>query len=221
LADSGVVTMEFPHLVQLIENNQFDTIYHEHFSYLSFYTVKKIFEAAGLEMFDVEELSTHGGSLRIYARHKEDSSKTISPAVNALLDKENATGVNSPEYYRAFSQNAEKVKLDFLDFLIAKKREGKIVAGYGAAAKGNTMLNFCGIKSDMISFVADANPHKQGKYLPGSHIPVVEEAVLKEEKPDFIVIFPWNLEKEVTNQLSYIKEWGGKFAVAIPNMKIF
>jgi len=221
LADSGVVTMEFPHLVQLIENNQFDTIYHEHFSYLSFYTVKKIFEAAGLEMFDVEELSTHGGSLRIYARHKEDSSKTISPAVNALLDKENATGVNSPEYYRAFSQNAEKVKMDFLDFLITQKREGKIVAGYGAAAKGNTMLNFCGIKSDMISFVADANPHKQGKYLPGSHIPVVEEAVLKEEKPDFIVIFPWNLEKEVTNQLSYIKEWGGKFAVAIPNMKIF
>lgn len=220
LNDKGVITMEFPHLLQLVENNQFDTIYHEHFSYLSFYTVQKIFASQSLEIFDVEEIPTHGGSLRIYAKHKADESKVISERVSELLSKEKEQGLFSVDYYNEFQQKALRVKLDFTDFLIEQKRNNKKVAAYGAAAKGNTLLNYCGIKNDLISFVVDANPHKQDKYLPGSHIPVVGEHCIKEHKPDFVIIFPWNLKEELTGQLSYIKEWGGKFVIPIPALEI-
>jgi hypothetical protein len=220
LAPEGIITMEFPHLVQLVDNNQFDTIYHEHFSYLSFYTVKKIFESQGLEMFDVEELPTHGGSLRIYAKHKQDKQKDVTSNVDRLLKKELDKGINTLAYYDAFQKKAEKAKLDMLNFLIAQKASNKKVAGYGAAAKGNTFLNFCGIKNDLIEFVTDANPHKQEKYLPASHIPVVDEKYLKDQKPDFVIILPWNLKDEITDQLSYIRKWDGKFVVAIPYLTI-
>ena len=220
LNDTGVVTMEFPHLMQLVDNNQFDTIYHEHFSYLSFYTVKQIFESQGLQIFDVEEISTHGGSLRIFAKHDTDNTKNISENVAALLAKEKEKGLTGLPYYSNFQQKALKVKLDLTEFLIQQKNAGKKVAAYGAAAKGNTMLNYCGIKNDLISFVVDANPHKQNKFLPASHIPVVNEQYLKNEQPDFVIIFPWNLKEEIVNQLAYIKDWGGKFVVAIPYLQI-
>ena len=220
LKEHGVITMEFPHLMQLVDNNQFDTIYHEHFSYLSFFTVKQIFEAQGLEMFDVEEIPTHGGSLRIYAKHKKDVSKNISGNVEALLDKEKAKGINNLNYYTNFTQKALMVKMDLNEFLIQQKRAGKLVATYGAAAKGNTLLNYCGIKKDMIDFVVDANPHKQNKFLPASHIPVVDEQYLKNRKPDFVIILPWNLKDEVTAQLQYIRAWGGKFVVPIPQLEV-
>jgi len=220
LKEHGVITMEFPHLLQLVDNNQFDTIYHEHYSYLSFYTVKQIFEAAGLEMFDVEELGTHGGSLRIYAKHKEDNTKDVSTNVEALLNKEISRGMNSLAYYDHFQEKALKVKLDFTEFLIKQKKEQKKVAGYGAAAKGNTLLNYCGIKNDLIKFVVDANPYKQNKFLPASHIPVVTEDQLKKYQPDLVIIFPWNIKEEVMNQLFYIREWGGKFVVPIPDLQV-
>jgi len=221
LKDTGVITMEFPHLMQLVDNNQFDTIYHEHFSYLSFYTVKQIFESQGLQMFDVEEIPTHGGSIRIYAKHQDDITKTVSENVAALLKKETDKGLASLAYYDNFQQKALKAKLDLTDFLIQQKRNGKSVAAYGAAAKGNTMLNYCGIKSDLVDFVVDANPHKQNKFLPASHIPVVNEQFLKDARPDFVLILPWNLKEEIGEQLSYVKEWGGKLVVAIPGIDIF
>lgn len=221
LKEKGVITMEFPHLMQLVENNQFDTIYHEHFSYLSLNTVKQIFESQGLELFDVDEISTHGGSLRIYAKHIEDRSKPISGKVAALLKKELDKGMNTLSWYDNFQQKATKIKLNLLDFLIQQKRNGNKVAAYGAAAKGNTLLNFCGIKSDLISFAVDANPHKQGKYLPASHIPVLDEDHLKKEQPGYVIILPWNLKEEITKQLSYINKWEGKFVVAIPGLDIF
>ncbi|WCT10612.1 class I SAM-dependent methyltransferase [Mucilaginibacter jinjuensis] len=220
LKSDGVVTMEFPHLVQLIDNNQFDTIYHEHFSYLSFYTVKQIFESQGLQMFDVEEIPTHGGSLRIYAKHAGDTTKGISPNVAALLDKEIKRGINDLTYYSNFQQKAFNIKLDTVNFLIAQKKAKKKVAAYGAAAKGNTLLNYCGVKSDLIDFVVDANPHKQNKFMPASHIPVMNEQYLKDAKPDFVIILPWNLKDEIVEQLAYIKEWGGQFVIAIPALKI-
>ena len=220
LKESGVVTMEFPHLMQLVDNNQFDTIYHEHFSYLSFHTVKLLFESQGLQLFDVEEIPTHGGSLRIFAKHDNDTTKTISENVAALLKKEAEKGLTVLSYYNNFQEKALKVKIDLLEFLINQKKAGKNVAAYGAAAKGNTMLNYCGIKNDLIDFVVDANPHKQNKYLPASHIPVVNEQYLKNDAPDFVIIFPWNLTDEITKQLSYIKEWGGKFVVAVPSLQI-
>jgi hypothetical protein len=220
LRKGGMITMEFPHLLQLLQNNQFDTIYHEHFSYLSFYTVKQIFESQGLEMFDVEELSTHGGSLRIYAKHKDDTAHTITAHVQNMLDKEAEAGLTHTETYKGFQQKALHIKLELLGFLIEQKRAGKKVAAYGAAAKGNTLLNFCGVKNDLISFVVDANPHKQNKYLPASHIPVLNEAALKSAKPDYVIILPWNLKEEIVNQLEYIKDWSGKFVAAIPNLQI-
>jgi 2-polyprenyl-3-methyl-5-hydroxy-6-metoxy-1,4-benzoquinol methylase len=220
LKDQGIITMEFPHLLQLIENNQFDTIYHEHFSYLSFTTVTKIFAEQGLEMFDVDELSTHGGSLRIYAKHKEDNTKKISENVSKMLEFENHKGINTLEYYKNFQLRALDVKLNLLSFLIEQKRKGKKVAAYGAAAKGNTLLNYCGIKSDMIDFVVDANPHKQGKYLPASHIPVLTDKYLKEAKPDYILILPWNLKEEIVNQLNYVRSWGAQFVVPIPTLEV-
>lgn len=220
LQPAGVITMEFPHLMQLVDNNQFDTIYHEHFSYLSFYTVKQIFESQGLEMFDVEEIPTHGGSLRIFAKHKEDDSKAISPNVAALLGKEMQKGMSGAAYYDNFQQKALKVKLDITAFLVEQKRAGKKVAAYGAAAKGNTLLNYCGIKADLIDFVVDANPHKQNKFLPASHIPVKNEEYLKNARPDFVIIFPWNLKTEIMKQLEYVKEWGGRFVIPIPELQI-
>ena len=220
LKKDGVITMEFPHLLQLVANNQFDTIYHEHFSYLSFTTVKAIFESLGLVMFDVEELPTHGGSLRIYAKHKEDQSKNILETVHQLLEKEEKTGITDIKYYSNFSDKALKVKINLLMFLAEQKKNGRKVAAYGAAAKGNTLLNYCGVKNDMISFVVDANPHKQDKFLPASHIPVLNESHLRSNKPDFVLILPWNLKEEIISQLEYIKEWNGKFVIPIPELQI-
>lgn len=220
LKEHGVITMEFPHLIQLVDNNQFDTIYHEHFSYLSLYTVKQIFESLELEIFDVDELPTHGGSLRIYAKHKEDETKTVSEKVDALLQKEITKGINTLEYYQNFQQKAFDVKLSLTEFLITQKKNNKKVAAYGAAAKGNTLLNYCGIKNDLIDFVVDANPHKQNKYLPASHIAVVNEEHLKNEKPDYVIILPWNLKEEITAQLAYIKDWNASFVIPIPKLEI-
>lgn len=220
LNEGGVVTMEFPHLLQLVENNQFDTIYHEHFSYLSFHTVKRIFESARLQLFDVEEIPTHGGSLRIFAKHVEDNSKSISANVSRLLIKEKEQGMLSINYYHRFAKKTFKIKLEFTSFLLEQKAKNNSVAAYGAAAKGNTLLNYCGIKNDLIDFVVDANPHKQNKFLPGSHIKVCDEAYLKEMKPQFVIIFPWNIKDEIMDQLAYIREWGGKFVVPIPSVSI-
>lgn len=220
LAPQGVVTMEFPHLMQLVDNNQFDTIYHEHFSYLSFTTVRQIFASQGLEMFDVDEIPTHGGSLRIYAKHQEDKSKPISGNVEKLLAKEAGKGMNTLSYYHNFQQKALKVKYDITAFLIQQKKDNKKVAGYGAAAKGNTLLNYCGIKNDLVDFVTDANPHKQDKFLPASHIPVLNEQHLKDSRPDYVLILPWNLKDEITRQLHYIREWNGQFVVPIPELQI-
>jgi len=221
LKNDGVVTMEFPHLMRLIEQNQFDTIYHEHFSYYSFYSARRIFEKHGLELFDVEQLQTHGGSLRIYAKHKEDASKIITPNVVALLREEESRGMLTLSYYKDFQANVDKIKYDFVNFLLNQKKNRKKVAAYGAAAKGNTLLNYCGIKKDLIKFVVDASPHKQGKFLPGSHIPVVKGDEIKRFKPDYVLILPWNIKDEITGQLNYIRNWGGQFVVAVPDLKIF
>jgi SAM-dependent methyltransferase len=222
LNEGGIVTMEFPHLMKLVEECQFDTIYHEHFSYLSFYAVKRIFENQGLEMFDVEEIPTHGGSLRIFAKHIGDTSKEISSRVKVLIEKEKSIGINSLKYYEGFQSRVEKIKYDSLSFLIDEKRKGKKIIGYGAAAKGNTLINYCGIKgTDMIEFVVDASPYKQNKYLPGSHIPVVSKEEIARYKPDYVIILPWNLKKEISGQLDYIREWGGKFVIFIPELTIF
>jgi hypothetical protein len=220
LKDTGVITMEFPHLMQLVDNNQFDTIYHEHFSYLSFHTVKRIFESRGLVLFDVEELPTHGGSLRIYACHQENKGQQVSPRVATLLNKEAAAGMTTLAYYDNFQQKALDVKMELTEFLILQKRQGKKVAAYGAAAKGNTLLNYCGIKSDLIEFVVDANPHKRNKFLPASHIPVVAEDRLRESIPDYVLILPWNLRDEIVHQLAYIREWGARFVIPIPHLEI-
>jgi hypothetical protein len=219
LKPEGVITMEFPHLLRLVQSNQFDTIYHEHFSYLSFYTVRLIFEKCGLKMFDVEELSTHGGSLRIFACHAE-SNRTPEASVEEMLLKEEKAGMQTLEFYNGFQDRAMKVKLDLLRFLVEQKSRGKTVAAYGAAAKGNTLLNFCGVKNDLLDFVVDANPNKQGKYLPASHIPVVDEALLKSKKPAYVILLPWNLKDELMHQLKYIREWGGKFVIPIPDLTI-
>lgn len=220
LKDTGVITMEFPHLMKLITNNQFDTIYHEHFSYFSFNTVIKVFEAHNLEIFDVEELETHGGSLRIYAKHKANNTLTTRPSVKKLLDKENLIGMNRVDYYLNFQSKVDAVKNKFLGFLLEQNLKNKQIIGYGAAAKGNTLLTYCGVRKDLISYVVDASPYKQGKYLPGTHLPIFSEAKIRDTKPDYVVILPWNLEKEITEQLAYIKEWGGKFVVAVPSLRV-
>ncbi len=220
LKERGVVTMEFPHLMQLIQHNQFDTIYHEHFSYLSLTTVCNIFHQHGLELFDVEELPTHGGSLRIFGKHVEDETKPVTERLEKLLQKEREEGLTTVEYYKGFAEKAELVKMQMLQFLEEQKAAGTKVAAYGAAAKGNTLLNYCEVKDDVIKFVVDASPHKQGKYLPGSHIPVVEEAEIRKYKPNYIIILPWNIQQEIMEQLDYIKEWGGKFVIPIPQLAI-
>lgn len=220
LKPRGVATFEFPHLACLIAGNQFDTIYHEHFSYLSLHAVERIFAANGLLVFDVEELPTHGGSLRVHAARADGGGHRRRPAVDALLAREREEGVASRGYYAGFQQRSEAVKDAFLAFLLAAKREGRAVAGYGAAAKGNTLINYAGIRADLLPFVADRNPAKQGKYLPGSRIPVVDEGRLRERRPDYVVILPWNLQSEVMEQLAYVRDWGGRFVTAVPALQI-
>ena len=222
LKEKGIITMEFPHLIRLMEDCQFDTIYHEHFSYLSFYAVKRIFKNQGLEMFDVQELPSHGGSLRIFAKHEDDTSHPIDSSVQNLIQKELDAGVNTLEFYSGFQKRIDTIKYDALDFLIKQSRAGKKIIGYGAAAKGNTLLNYLGVKgTDMIKFVVDASPYKQNKYLPGSHIPVVKKEEIIKYKPDFVIILPWNLKKEIGEQLNFIRDWGGKFVIFIPETIIF
>ncbi len=220
LKTDGTITMEFPHLLNLIKENQFDTIYHEHFSYLSFYSVKQIFENQDLKLYDVEKFNTHGGSIRIYATHIESDIK-ISENVDNLLKEEKAFGLFDMDIYQGFQEKADKVKNDLLDFLLIAKKKNKKVIAYGAAAKGVTLLNYAGVKNDLVEFVVDKSPHKQNKYLPASHIPIISECNVKDFKPDYVLILPWNLKNEIMEQLSYIKEWEGKFVVAVPDLKIF
>lgn len=220
LAPGGVLTMEFPHLQKLIEENQFDTIYHEHFSYLSFVAVNRIFAHHGLTLFDVEELPTHGGSLRIFGRHTDDESKPILPGVQALLQRERELGFESLEYYAAFAEKVKQTKRKLLSFLIDAKREGKTVVGYGAPGKGNTLLNYCGIRTDFLDYTVDRSPHKQGNFLPGTHIPIYAPDKIRETQPDYVLILPWNLKKEISQQMAYIREWGGQFVVPIPETTV-
>ena len=219
LKPGGTITLEFPHLMRLIEHTQFDTIYHEHYSYLSLYTVNRIFTEAGLRIFDVEELPTHGGSLRIYGCHIEDK-RSQGSNVAHILDEERRRGLQSLTIYQTFQQQAANVKDELLLFLIEQKRKGRKVAAYGAAAKGNTLLNYAGIKTDLIPYVCDAASSKQGKYLPGSRIEITNEEKIRKDKPDYILIFPWNIRKEIVEQLHYIREWDGKFLVAIPQIEV-
>jgi hypothetical protein len=221
LGTNGVITIEFPHLMRLIEENQFDTIYHEHFSYFSFLTAEKIFAAHGLTLFDVEELSTHGGSLRIYACHSEDSSKTVSLQVQELRAREETAGFGHIGRYSSFAEQVNETKRKLLEFLIRAKRSGKRIVGYGAPGKGNTLLNFCGIGNDFIDYTVDRNPHKHGKFLPGTHIPIFPPDRIRETRPDFLLILPWNLKHEIITQTAYIRDWGGKFVVPIPEAKIY
>jgi len=220
LKPDGVATFEFPHLLNLVEQNQFDTIYHEHYSYLSLTAVKTIFAANGLTVFDVEELPTHGGSLRIYAQRSDKGLHERSKSVTELQSRENAAGMNSLSFYQGFQDKAEKIKIEFLGFLLNAKKQGKSIVAYGAAAKGSTMINFAGIRPDLISYVVDRNPAKQGKYMPGSRIPIVAEDKIKADRPDYIVVLPWNLKKEVMSQLEYILGWGGQFIMAVPSLVI-
>ena len=219
LKPHGVATFEFPHLLNLIEEAQFDTIYHEHFSYLSLNTVNTIFAANGLSVFDAEEHPTHGGSLRVFAQRADTGRHQKTDRLGDLMEKELRAGMRSAAFYANFQAKAEKVKDDFLAFLIEARRGGKKVAAYGAAAKGNTLLNFAGVRPDLLSYVVDKNPAKQGKFMPGSRIPIVEEARIRKGKPDYIVILPWNLAAEITGQLSYVREWGGKFVTAVPGLR--
>lgn len=221
LKADGTITMEFPHLRRLIEDKQFDTIYHEHFSYFSLHTIIKIFKKQGLDIYDVEELPTHGGSLRIYAKHSQNSSKIFTENIKKVLDDEERDGLHSLDGYNNFQNSVEAIKYDFMRFLLDAKRDKKKVVAYGAAAKGNTFLNFCGIKKDLIEFVVDKSPYKQNTFLPASHIPVVAEEKISELKPDYIIIFPWNIKEEIMDQLSYTREWDSKFVIAIPELTFF
>ncbi len=220
LKPQGVATFEFPHLLKMIAENQFDTIYHEHFSYLSLTAVNRIFEANGITVFDVEEHPTHGGSLRVFAQRSDTGQQSRSTCVNDLLQREKQAGMLSADYYAGFQAKTDKVKNDFIAFLLEAKRQGKSVAAYGAAAKGNTLMNYAGIRPDLIAFVVDRNPAKQGKYMPGSRIPIVDEQCLKNEKPDYVLILPWNLRDEVIGQLAYAKEFGAQYVIAVPHLEV-
>lgn len=219
LKQEGTITLEFPHLMRLIEKNQFDTVYHEHFSYLSLSTVARIFEKCGLKVFDVEELSTHGGSLRIYGAHSDDS-RPVSSEVKRVFKEEENRGLMSISTYLDFQGRANDVKDDFLVFLLNQKKSGKSVVAYGAAAKGNTLINYAGVKKDLLPVVYDAAPSKQGMYLPGGHIPVLSPNFLRNMQPDFVLILPWNIADEIVDQLSYVHEWGGQFVISVPELKI-
>mgnify|MGYP005840337385 CR=1 FL=1 len=220
LKPHGVLTMEFPHLARLIAENQFDTIYHEHFSYFSFCTVERIFAHHGLELFDVEELPTHGGSLRIYARHAGSVGVPPSERVGALRAAEVAAGLNRVETYHSFGQQVQRTKRKLLAFLIAAKNDGKHIAGYGAPGKGNTLLNYCGIRTDFLDYTVDRNPYKQGKFLPGTHIPIHHPDRIRETKPDFLLVLPWNFAEEIIAQNAFIREWGGRFVLLIPEPRV-
>ena len=221
LKPDGVASFEFPHLLQLINKKQFDTIYHEHFSYLSLTSVNIIFQKYNLEIFDVQKLNTHGGSLRVYVKKKSSKLHITTKEVTELMAEEIKMGLDKPNVYKGFQIKAENIKYDFINFLIDSKRNEKSVVGYGAAAKGNTLINYAGVKSDLISFIVDQSPGKQGKYTPGARIPIVNEKMIRETRPDYIVIFPWNIKTEITNQLSYVREWGCKFVTFIPTLTIF
>jgi hypothetical protein len=221
LKSQGIITMEFPHLMRLMAENQFDTIYHEHFSYFSFISVEKVFAAHGLTIFDVEELPTHGGSLRIYARHTENYSQPVSEKVLKLRTREEAAGFTSLETYFFFGEQVKETKRKLLDFLITAKRERKSIVGYGAPGKGNTLLNYCGIRTDFIDYVVDRSPYKQGLFLPGTHIAIFHPDKIQETKPDYVLILPWNLKNEIMAQIAYIRDWGGKFVVPIPEVNIY
>jgi len=219
LKPQGIATLEFPHLQRLVEQNQFDTIYHEHFSYFSFLTVQRIFRAHGLRIFDVDELPTHGGSLRIYVCHM-DSSEGETAAVAALAVREAELGYGCPEIYARFHAQVQTVKRNLLRFLIDAREAGKTVAGYGAPAKGNTLLNYCGIRSDLLAFTVDRSPHKAGRFLPGTHIPIYAPDRIREVKPDYVLILPWNLKDEIVRQMADVRSWGGRFVVPIPEVEI-
>lgn len=221
LKPAGVITLEFPHLSRLMQENQFDTIYHEHFSYFSFFSTEKIFAAHGLKVFDVDELPTHGGSLRIYACHASDDSKPIHDRVGQLRTRELQDGIADLGHYESFAEQVRETKRKLLSCLIEIKREGKRIAGYGAPGKGNTLLNYCGIRTDFIDYLVDRNPYKQGRYTPGTHIPILPPDQIRKTRPEYVMILPWNFKDEIMDQLSYIREWGGKFIVPIPEVAIF
>jgi hypothetical protein len=220
LAPQGVITIEFPHLLKLVAESQFDTIYHEHYSYFSLITAEKIFAAHGLTLFDVEELPTHGGSLRIYGRHQDDASHSVGPRVGALRTREERAGVATVAYYASFGAKVAETKRALLDFLIDAKRQGKRVVGYGAPGKGNTLLNYCGVGRDFLDFTVDRSPHKHGKFLPGTHIPILQPDAIADARPDYVLILPWNLKDEIAAQLAYVREWGGRCVVPIPTTQI-
>jgi C-methyltransferase-like protein/putative zinc binding protein/methyltransferase family protein len=220
LNERGVVTIEFPHLQQLIDNNQYDTIYHEHFSYFSFLTASKIFASHGMTLFDVEELPTHGGSLRIYARHQEDESKPIEARAKALLRREMDHGFDRMETYANFGEKVKSAKRRLLAFLIDAKNSGRTIVGYGAPGKGNTLLNYCGIRTDFLDYTVDRNPYKHGRFTPGTHIPIYTPAKINETRPDYVLILPWNVKDEIIAQMAHIRSWGGKFVVPIPDVAI-
>jgi SAM-dependent methyltransferase len=221
LKPKGIITIEFPHLMRLMEGNQFDTIYHEHFSYFSFITAEKIFVFHGLKIFDVEELSTHGGSLRIYACSSDDNTRPVGKRVTELREREVDSGFTNLDYYSSFSEKVKETKRVLLAFLIKAKEQGKSIAGYGAPGKGNTLLNYCGIRTDFIDFTVDRNPYKQGKFLPGTHIPILQPEKIKETQPDYVLILPWNFKDEIMSQLAYIRDWDGRFVVPIPEVTIY
>lgn len=221
LKPRGVITMEFPHLLRLISENQFDTIYHEHFSYFSFFTVEKIFAAHGMRIFDVDDIPTHGGSLRIYACHAEDGSKPVTARVEDLRSREEAAGISRLDLYSSFTEQVKETKRALLEFLIGAKRNGMSIAGYGAPGKGNTLLNYCGVRTDFLDYTVDRNPYKHGKFLPGTHIPIHPPDRIRQTKPDYLLILPWNLRQEIMQQNAFVREWGGKFVVPIPRVKIF
>jgi len=220
LKPDGLITMEFPHLARLMEETQFDTIYHEHFSYFSFLAVEKIFREHGLAVFDVEELPTHGGSLRIFAAHAEDAGKSFSPRVGALRARELENGYGSIDHYLGFQKKVQAVKRSLLQILIGIKNEGKKIVGYGAPAKGNTLLNYCGIRTDFLDYTVDRSPHKQNCYLPGSRIPIKHPDRIREDKPDYVLILPWNIKEEIMEQMKHVREWGGRFIVPIPHVHV-
>jgi SAM-dependent methyltransferase len=220
LAPGGVITVEFPHLVQLVDQNQFDTIYHEHYSYFSLLSAERIFAAHDLTVFDVEELPTHGGSLRIYARHAGNSAHPTTARLGALRQRERDRGLGGLAYYASFAQQVRNTKHKLLDLLIRLRREGQTIAGYGAPGKGNTLLNYCGIRTDFLEYTVDRNPYKHGRFCPGTHIPIYPPDRIRETRPDFVLILPWNLKDEIMTQLSYIREWGGRFVVPIPEAQV-
>jgi SAM-dependent methyltransferase len=221
LKPGGVVTVEFPHLMRLMAENQFDTIYHEHFSYFSFLTAERIFAAHGLTLFDVEELPTHGGSLRIFGRHAADTARPVTDRTARLRDRELTAGLDRLETYASFTGQVHETKRRLLEFLIGVRRSGKRVAGYGAPGKGNTLLNYCGIRTDFLEYTVDRNPYKQGKFLPGTHIPIFPPEHIRETQPDYVLILPWNFKDEIMEQLGYIRSWGGQFVVPIPDVKVY